>query len=85
MIAVAFRLFQDLPQVAMLAGLGHEFRYPNPVRPEQAFHLVSEITDKRESRSKPDRGIVTQQSRLVTDEGLVVLEIKSTILVAKRA
>ena len=84
-IAVAFSLFQDLPKIAMLAGLGHEFRYPNPVRPGQAFRLLSEVAEKRESRSKPDRGIVIQQSRLITDEGAVVLEIKSTIMVAKRA
>jgi acyl dehydratase len=83
-ISVAFSLFHDLPKIAMLAGLGHEFRYPNPVRPGQAFRLISEVAEKRESRSKPDRGIAIQQSRLVTDEGAVVLEIKSTVMVAKR-
>lgn len=45
-IAVAFSLFQDLPRIAMLAGLGHEFRYPNPVRPGQAFRLISEVAEK---------------------------------------
>ncbi len=67
-IAVANSLFQDLPKFAMLAALSHEFRYPSPLRPDQPFRLVSGIVEKRDSQSKPDRGIVFQESRLVTDQ-----------------
>jgi hypothetical protein len=38
-----------------------------------------------EFRSRPGRGTVIQQSRPVMDEGPVVLAMKSTIMVAKRA
>jgi hypothetical protein len=37
-----------------------------------------------EFRSRPGRGTVIQQSRPVMDEGPVVLDMKSTIMVAKR-
>ena len=42
------------------------------------------VTDKRESKSRPDMGIVTHHSRLINQKGLVVLESKIVLLVAKK-
>jgi acyl dehydratase len=81
---VAARLTHKLKRVALIAGLGQELRFPNPARPRDRLTLNTECVDKRESRSKADRGIVVYEHRLTNQDGVVVLEMKSTILVAKR-
>ena len=46
----------------ILAGLGwDEWRFATPVRPNDTLTLEIETVEKRESQSKPDRGIVRQQ------------------------
>ncbi len=81
---VAARLTHKLKRVSLIAGLGQELRFPNPARPGDRLTLNTECVDKRESRSKADRGIVVYEHRLTNQDGVVVLEMKSTILVAKR-
>jgi len=81
---VAARLTHKLRRVALIAGLGQELRFPNPARPGDQLTLNTKCVDKRESRSKADRGIVVYEHYLTNQEGVVVLEMKSTILVAKR-
>jgi acyl dehydratase len=49
----------------VLAGMGwDELRLLNAVRPGDAFDLETTVLEKRESRSKPDRGIVPDQTQL---------------------
>ena len=47
------------PRFHVLAGMGwDELRLPNPVRPGDELDLESIVLEKRESKSKPERGIV---------------------------
>src|SRR6476620_6374616 len=47
------------PRFHVLAGLGwDELRLPNAVRPDDELDLETSVLEKRESKSKSDRGIV---------------------------
>ena len=73
------------PRLHSLAALGwDEVRLPNPVRPGDELDLTSTIVEKRESRSKPDRGIVRVEIRLRNQKGETVLQCFPTVLVARR-
>ena len=59
-------------------------RFPNPARPGDALHYTTACTDKRESRSKLDRGIVTLADELRNPRGEIVLSQQVTLLVSRR-
>jgi acyl dehydratase len=64
-------------------GLG-QLRLPNPVRPGDELDLEVTALEKRESKSKPDRGIVRNQVRLRNQRREIVLQAIGNILVARR-
>ena len=73
------------PRLRVLAGMGwDELRLPNAVRPGDELDLETTILEKRESKSKPDRGIVRNQVRLRNQRREIVLQAISNILVARR-
>ena len=73
------------PRLRVLAGMGwDELRLPNAVRPGDELDLETTVLEKRESKSKPDRGIVRNQIRLCNQRREPVLQGISTILVARR-
>jgi len=73
-------------RVASLAALGFdELRIHSPVRPGDTLSCISKWLDKRESKSKSDRGISRTQLMLSNQDGKTVFSIVSTILVAKRS
>jgi acyl dehydratase len=68
-----------------LAGLGwDELRLPIPVRPGDELYLELAILEKRESKSKSDRGIVRGQIYLRNQKREIVLQCINTVLVARR-
>lgn len=70
---------------AALAALGFdELRLPNPVRAGDRLTATATCLEKRESRSKPDRGIVTSEMVLRNQRGEIVVTLKSTAMIAKR-
>src|SRR5215472_14168868 len=70
------------PRLHVLAGLGwDELRLPNAVRPDDALDLEIRVLDKRESKSKSDRGIVRNQVFLRNQKRETVLQCISNILV----
>lgn len=72
-------------RVAVLAALGwDEVRFLAPVRPGDVLALSHECLETRESRSKPDRGIVKNRLVALNDRGEPVLSYVDTILVARR-
>jgi acyl dehydratase len=72
-------------RAAALAALGFdELRLPNPVRAGDRLSCTARCIDKRESRSKPDRGIVWSESVVTNQHGEIVLSAKSTAMIAKR-
>ena len=61
MLAIKQRLIHQLPQPhAVIASLGYdEVRFLQPVRPDDVLRLRFEYVSRRESTSRPERGIVT--------------------------
>ena len=71
--------------IRTVAALGfEEMRFPNPVRPGDRLSFVSECIDRRESRSRPNIGIVTQRSTLMNQDGLPVMAMRVSFMVEKR-
>ena len=70
---------------AVVAGLGvDEMRMPLPVRPGDTLTAVCYISAKRESKSKPDMGIITSTNELKNQNDEVVLSYKTSSLIMKR-
>ncbi|WP_372780883.1 MaoC/PaaZ C-terminal domain-containing protein [Litorivivens sp.] len=75
----------DQEPPAMVAGLGIEdWRMPYPLRPGDAVHAVGSVESKRESKSKPEFGILVSRSELINQDGKVVLTHCSSGLIMKR-
>jgi acyl dehydratase len=73
------------PRFHVLGGMGwDELRLPNPVRPGDELDLEGIVLEKRESKSKPERGILRNQIRLRNQKSEIVLQCFSNILVARR-
>lgn len=74
----------DISQNAM-ANLGwDEVRLPAPVFEGDTIYSRSEVLEKRESRSRPDVGIVRVKTTGFNQDGTVVIEFKRTFMVYKR-
>ena len=70
---------------AIIGSMGYdELRYLGPVRPDDRLTLAMECTEKRDSRSKPDRGIVKYRVTLTNQDDTPVLSYIDIVLVAKR-
>ena len=68
-----------------LGNLGMEqTEFPNPVFIGDTLQVSTEVVDKRESRSKPDRGIVWFMHRAVNQRGEMVCECKRKAMMLKR-
>ena len=73
------------PRLHVLAGLGwDELRLPNAVRPGDELDLDLTVLEKRESKSKPDRGVLRNQIYLRNQKREAVLQCIANIFVARR-
>ena len=69
----------------VFANLGwDEVRLPNPVFEGDTIYSRSEVLEKRESKSRPDVGIVTVKTTGYNQEGKVVITFRRTIMVYKK-
>ncbi len=86
LLAVKLRLVHTLPlRNAVIASAGYdEVRFHRPVHPGDALMLELTWTDKRRSRSKPDRGIVKGRYVLLNAANEVVLTHLDTLLMRLR-
>ena len=57
---------------------------PNPVYEGDTLYVESEVLDRRESRSRPEVGIVSVRSRGINQRREVVIEFKRTFMIYKR-
>ena len=74
----------DLTQ-NVFANLGwDEVRMPNPVFEGDTIYSKSEVLDTRESKSRPNVGIVRVKTTGYNQNGAVVMEFKRTFMVYKR-
>ena len=85
LMAIRSRLLHQLPKIAMIAGAGwDEVRFHAPARPGDSLRAQQEFLACRESRSKPDRGVVTSRISLINQEGVAVLSHLDTTIVRRR-
>lgn len=73
----------DLSQNGINLGWD-EVRLPAPVYHGDTIYARSEVLSKRESRSYPDRGIITVRTVGYNQDGVVVITFKRAIMVYKR-
>ena len=84
--AVTMRLLVSCtPLMGGLIGAGGEIAWPRPVRPGDVLHVESEILEIKPSRSRPDRGIVTVRSTTINQDGNVVQNMTSRLVVQRKA
>ena len=71
--------------VNVMANLGWtDVRLPNPVFEGDTIYSRSEVLSKRESKSRPNVGIVSVRTTGFNQDGTVVIEFKRTFMVYKR-
>ena len=69
----------------VFANLGwDEVRLPNPVFEGDTIYSQSEVLEKRESRSRPNIGIVTVKTTGYNQDGKAVITFKRSLMVYKR-
>lgn len=69
----------------VMANLGwDEVRLPNPVFEGDTIYSRSEVLELRESRSRPNVGIVTVKTQGFNQGGLEVISFRRTVLVYRR-
>lgn len=74
----------DISQNAM-ANLGwDEVRLPNPLFEGDTVYSRSEVLEKRESKSRPNAGIVRFKTTGYKQDGTVVIEFKRTAMIYRR-
>ena len=74
----------DISQNVM-ANLGwDEIRLPNPVFEGDTIYSQSQVLERRESKSRPNVGIVTVKTTGYNQDAKVVVTFKRTIMVYRR-
>ncbi len=75
----------ELTEGTILANLGYEnVRHPHPVFHGDTIYVESEVLEKRESRSRPEAGIVRLKHTGRNQEGTVVIEVERSVLFLKK-
>lgn len=74
----------DLTLGTTLGNLGYdEMKFPSPVRIGDTLRGETEILDKRESKSNPDRGIVWFEHRGYNQKGELVVSAKRVAMMLR--
>ncbi len=75
----------DITQGTIVANLGYEnVRHPHPMFAGDTLYVETEIIGKRESKSNPERGIITLKHTGRNQEGVVCIEVTRSALFLKR-
>jgi acyl dehydratase len=75
----------ELTEGTIVANLGYDkVVHPNPVFHGDTLYVETEVLEKKESASKPDRGIVRVKQTGRKPDGTVVVELERTIMFLKR-
>ena len=75
----------DLTNGTTIANLGMtDVIFPNPLFENDTVHCTTEIVDKRESRSRPDAGIVTFLHRAYNQNHVLVAQCHRQAFMRKR-
>ncbi|MBI3014408.1 MAG: MaoC family dehydratase [Candidatus Tectomicrobia bacterium] len=75
----------ELTEGTIVANLSYEkVSHPNPVFHGDTIRVETEVLEKRESRSNPDRGLVRFRHIGRKQDGTVVVEVERTAMFMKR-
>jgi len=75
----------DLTEGTIVANLGYDkVAHPNPVFHGDTIYAETEVLEKRESASKPNRGVVRLKQTGRKQDGAVAVEFERTVLFLKR-
>lgn len=75
----------DLTEGTLIANLGYEtVKHPHPMFHGDTLYVSTEVVDKRESRSRPDCGIVRFRHIGRNQDGTVVVTFERTALMQKQ-
>jgi acyl dehydratase len=76
---------QDTTFGTIVANLGYEnVNHPNPVFHGDTIYVETEITAKRESKSRPDCGIVTMKHIGRNQDDVIVVEVTRSAMFLKK-
>lgn len=91
-------LMNSLITLAIITGMGvadvsengvalgwDEIKLPNPVFAGDTLYSESEVLEVRESRTRPEQGVIKVRSRGYNQDGKVVIDFSRSVLVWKRA
>jgi acyl dehydratase len=87
-IALENRMFHlhDGPRFMALAQLAMtDLAFPAPVMAGDRLRIIVQCLSRRESQSKPDRGVVVEQCALLNQRDVECFRCTHTVLVPKRA
>lgn len=74
------------PRTATQGALGFDdLKWIRPVRPGDVLSVESTVTEKVESRSRPDRGTVKILSRVLDQQGEAVMSLTSLVIFMRRS
>ena len=74
-----------LPLAGGIIGAGGDIAWPQPTRPGDELHVVSEVKEIIPSRSRPDRGIVVMRSETRNQRDEVLQVVTARLIVPRRA
>ncbi|GGL80300.1 MaoC family dehydratase [Deinococcus aerolatus] len=75
----------ELTLGTLVANLGlTDVVFPKPVFHGDTIHAESEVLEARDSRSRPQQGLVTVEHRAINQRGEVVAQCKRTMLLQRR-
>lgn len=75
----------DLTAGTIVANLGYEaIKHPHPMFAGDTLYVETEILDKRESKSRPNAGVVTMKHLGRNQNGVICVEVSRSALFLKR-
>lgn len=75
----------ELTLGTLVANLGMtDVVFPKPVFHGDTIHAESEVLEARQSKSRPNQGLVTVEHRAINQRGEVVAQCKRTMLMQKK-
>lgn len=75
----------DLTNGTIVANLGYEnIKHPHPMFHGDTLYVETEITAKRESKSRPDCGIITMYHKGLNQNGATCVEVTRSALFLKK-
>ena len=84
-IALGLWYSEGVTQDSIVAFIGmNNLSFKAPVYPGDSISLETEIVSKRESKSRPDSGVVTFKDSVVNQKKVVVLEFERLLLLKKK-